>query len=633
MWARVGDARSAGSPARIARVVTVVTTALFWLIATSWRPWRLFAHGGFSADFYDEQARAFLRGRLAVDPAVAGIEGFLVDDRTYLYFGPALSVVRMPLAIAGDWTAGRLTLVSMLIALVVACTWAYRLLGLAMGRVAGRELLATDRWRTLAWMGAVAGSPLLALAGWISVYHETELWACALAIVAAVKILEFSADPSTCGVLPAAAATVATVLTRASVGIGVSVALIVVAALVWRRAPRQAGAAVVAAIAGVAAHMSLNFAKFGTLLSLPAERQVLTLLDPERAAWFAQNQNSFFSLQFLPTTVLHYLRLDTVRFERLVPGIGFGPPAHEVGGARFETITPAASLTAAAPVLVVLAILGAVLLVRDRRWDWAGVTVGLMIGAVPSFTIGFIANRYLVDMLPALIVPAAAGLVMLGRPRWLPDRAVPVLVVLAVTWSIWVNAALGTWILGLKSPGFTELRYRLDSLVFPTPSPGLTVIDNVSGVGRDGLVAIEADCAGVYIAEQGTWVALERSSNRVTVGRITFEDSGRVAEGDGWWIDLVGPGDLAVFELFVEGVSVAALEAGRVQSGTVLEVVADPVIPQFSIGTADRTVFFNPSVLAIDGRLRAPGLGDDSETRPTTPLCDLLQSRLDRHLR
>ena len=107
-------------------IITVVAVVVFWLVATSWRPWQLFDRAGFSADFYDEQARAFWHGRLAVDPAIPGPEGFVVDGKTYLYYGPFLSLVRMPLMLFGDLFVGRLVRVSMLIAVVVLCRWSAR---------------------------------------------------------------------------------------------------------------------------------------------------------------------------------------------------------------------------------------------------------------------------------------------------------------------------------------------------------------------------------------------------------------------------------------------------------------------------------------------------------------------------
>ncbi len=130
--------RSSGlSTAAVVNIVTAIAVALFWLVSTSWHPWNLFARAGFSADFYDEQARVFLRGRLAVDPAVPGPEGFLIDGGTYLYYGPFLSIVRMPFQLFGDLFTARLVRVSMLIAVVVSCRWSARLARAAQTVVTG----------------------------------------------------------------------------------------------------------------------------------------------------------------------------------------------------------------------------------------------------------------------------------------------------------------------------------------------------------------------------------------------------------------------------------------------------------------------------------------------------------------
>ena len=62
MWLRSSDIPV--PERRAAQIVTVVGTALFGLILCEWRPWRLFTRAGFSSDFYDVQAQAFLRGKL-----------------------------------------------------------------------------------------------------------------------------------------------------------------------------------------------------------------------------------------------------------------------------------------------------------------------------------------------------------------------------------------------------------------------------------------------------------------------------------------------------------------------------------------------------------------------------------------
>ncbi len=175
--------------------------------------------------------------------------------------------------------------------------------------------------------------------------------------------------PSRRALLLAAAFSLACLLTRATVGIGAFVALAGVGLLLWRRdrtighrrrrRPRRSARS---------STSGLNEAKFRTPFDLPADHQLLTLQSPVRAAWFAGNHGSFFSTRFLPTTVVQYLRPDTIRFERLLPIMRFGPLAHEYGSYPLETNTPSASLTASATLLSVLAVIGVVVLVRRRLW-------------------------------------------------------------------------------------------------------------------------------------------------------------------------------------------------------------------------------------------------------------------------
>ena len=167
---------------RAAQVVTVAATVLFTLVVCRWRPWDLFARGGFSTDFYDEQARSFLRAHLSVRPQVAGIEGFLIDGRTYLYYGPFLAIVRLPFALFGDvFTAtpdppvDDRGLRRVLHRLVPPAR-----LRPAMGPGSLERAGCQGRVRR----GAPARSsrpprrsPMLFLTGWVSVYHETEMWA------------------------------------------------------------------------------------------------------------------------------------------------------------------------------------------------------------------------------------------------------------------------------------------------------------------------------------------------------------------------------------------------------------------------------------------------------------------------
>lgn len=504
---------------RWARRITLAATLLFVLVVTRWRPWDLFAQGGFSTNFYDEQAHAFLRGELHVPAEVAGPEGFLIDGKTYLYYGPLLALARLPLVLFGHWADRRISAPSMVLAFFVACTLTWHL----AWRV-GRLLGGITARRATVLVAAVAASPALSLAGWNSVYDETEMWAFALFLATAIAALRLWEQPSRRATIVAVGLGTAAILTRSSVGIGALVAVGLVGLLLWRRHRRASVAVAAGAFGGLLLSMAVNLAKFGTLLDLPADRQLLSLQDPTRAAWFAGNGGSFFSPRFLPTTVVQYLRPDTVEFERLVPFVRFGPLATEYGSYPLETNTPSSSLTASATLLFLLAVVGVWVIVRRRSLPMAALFVGAVVAAVPSFLIGFVANRYLTDMLPALVVPAAAALAVIARPPRLSLRAAQVTAVVLVGWGVWVNVALATWTQNLKEPGFTELRYDLDDAIFGGTPPSVITLVPGELAPRDGVVAIDGECEGLYIAEQRGWVALELADgNRRLAGEAATD--------------------------------------------------------------------------------------------------------------
>ncbi|MFT3854217.1 MAG: hypothetical protein QM733_15970 [Ilumatobacteraceae bacterium] len=613
---------------RSARWVTIAGTILFLFVVCQWRPWTLFDRAGFSADFYDTQAHAFLRLHLDVPASIPGPEGFLIDGRTYLYYGPFLALVRLPFAVFGHWADGRLVRLSLTIGYAALCSATYHLATEA-SRCWSAVRPRQSRLPATLVVAAMAVSPALYLSGWVSVYHETEMWAAVLCVAAAAKVLALWRAPSRRHLLWAAGFAVAALLTRATVGIGAFVALAGVGLLLWRRARPLALGAVGAAFAGALVHVGLNMAKFGTPFDLPADRQLLTLQSPVRAAWFAGNHGSFFSPRFLPTTVVQYLRPDTIRFERLVPFVRFGPLAHEYGSYPLETNTPSSSLTASATLLVVLAVAGVVVLFRRRLWGPLVALVGLVVAAIPSFLIGFTANRYLVDMLPALALPAAFAAVAFVPPTraWLRRLAIGG-VVAGVLWGTWVNIALATWTQQLKSPGFTAWRYQIDDAVFGGTPPSVVRIAGGMAVPRDGIVGIDGDCAGLYIAEQGVWVALERAADRELRGTFVPGSDVTVLGGDTGAIVLATDESAGTAQISWVPSGAEPLDGPALAwdgSPPEIDVVADPLTGSFYVTVDEKVALFagDPPDLGA----MAPGAGFTIEVT-STPLCNALAARL-----
>jgi hypothetical protein len=284
------------------------------------------------------------------------------------------------------------------------------------------------------------------------------------------------------------------------------------------------------------AHVAVNVAKFGTLLDLPADRQLLTLQNPARATWFAGNDGSFFSLRFLPTTVAQYLRprrhpLRAAPSDRPLRPAGAAVRvvsarvddadllAHRHrqsagdrrGGRSRDPVAPADDPDVDPPR-------------AHRGWSArSGADVRDRVHRQP----------YLVDMLPMLLVPAAAAFVLVdvgGRGR----RVVVSAILALVAWGAWSNVALATWVQNLKEPGFTEWRYEVDGAVFGEPvarhrrlrprrtGPAQTASSRSTSQG--------GACRSVYVAEDARWNALEHAEGfrRLTGELIAAPDGRRV---------------------------------------------------------------------------------------------------------
>lgn len=643
MWRPTDPADPAARTTRAARVVTIAATVVFALIVCRCQPWQLFTREAYSNDFYDEQARSFLRFRLAVRPEVPGQEGFLIDGKTYLYYGPFLALVRLPFAVFGDVFAGRLARLSMIVGFLSYCTACFHLV---------RHLgPAASTRRVAGFVATAACSPALFLSGWVSVYHETELWAAAFAVWAIVGTLRLISHPSPARhqYLAVAAPLMAGILTRASVGIGIAAGACLAVVVVFRSrifspggttrdqkrritVPAPVGTVVGASALGFAIHAAINWAKFGSPTKLPGQLQLLSLNDPVRAAWFAGNGDSFFSPKFLTTTVVHYLRPDTVRFERLFPFVRYGPLATDRSSYPLETITASASLTASATLLLTAGVVGVVLIVHRRSWPLLALVLGGAIAAGPTFTIGFIGNRYLVDMLPALLVPAAFAYATLSLPTSSWRRIAGGATVALVAWGAWCNVSLALWTQQLKEPAFTEWRYRVDGWVFGDPAPGLVDLTPGMPFPRDGVVALDRDlatgrCSGVYIAEQGAWVALERSNDgrRLTGTLALGDDRNLVAGGDIWLVDAIVADGQVTFVAEIDGTTVTGDAVALPDDGTVsFDLVADPIVGQLELEIDGDQVLF-----AFTGAL-GPGLPGPAVTLAADPgdsLCRQLEAR------
>jgi hypothetical protein len=518
--------------------------ALYWMVnAGQLNPF----HAGLLGDFYDTQAHSLLELRWDVPAKEVGLEGFRIDDKTYLYFGPVPALLRMPILAFTHSLDGRLTQVSMLTAFAVALVFIARLSWRIRRLVRGdAPVTRVELWAVGGYMFLIAtGSVMFFLASRAHVYHETELWAAALALAAYDAILAFLCEPSRRWILLAGVWSTLAFLTRATVGAGPVIALAMIFAVVvlrrigsgglgaparWLGVPDTAGTnrmiawlATAVAVA-VVLYAYVNYARFGTFFDVPFEKQVFSQSNVHRQRALADNGGSLFGAKFVPTQLLQVLRPDALRFHSLFPWVTFPGPATVIGDVTFDTRHWSSSIPASMPAFAFLALGGVV--VAARRAGAAVVRAPLIAGAIgglATFTIAYVANRYMSDLMPAIALASLLGLHALlaawlgaSHARW-TRIAVVALVVLAVV-SLWMNFALAIMFQRALDPtieaqvtGFVAFQQDVDDRLPAGPRGTVRSVDELPKPGSLGELLIVRNCAGLYWSDSYQWRALERA--------------------------------------------------------------------------------------------------------------------------
>ncbi len=656
------------------------------------------------ANFYDVQARALFQGHWAMPASTLTVEGIREGGRTYMYYGPVPALLRMPVLALTHRFDGRLTACSMLLGFVVALVFVATL---------GWRIRALLTDAPLGWPEATATAATLAVAGVGSVlfflgsdaiiYHEAELWGAALALGAFDFTVGWLAAPRPRTLVWAGVFATLAILTRGSVGAGPVACLGLMGLAFGARwalgvgptgAPRQGGRPqrwvvgvldhlglpevaspgrwalgfLAAAAVPVALYMAINEVKFGTLVSLPLNKQVFTMVNRNRQITLADNGGSLFGLKFVPTALVQYLRPDALRFSPLFPFVAFPPPATVLGGVHYDTVDFASSITASMPVAGVLGVVGLAGVLTGRHGPIRALrlpVVGAAVGTVGVLAIAYIANRYLADMVPLLALLALTGLVRLraawaGWRRWRRWTAAVGLCVLAV-FGVWVNVGLALLYQRALRPsvpiamreGFVALQQRLHAELFGGPPPEVSEVRALGHPGPPGSLAIVGRCTALYQSNGSRWAAVERArSAGHVVLRVVFPDrgpgrpwpvlvNGTPGNGDYLVVDPLGPGRVR-FGYWFQGYGqrwvygpAVSIVPGRPY---VLDAVFDPRLAQV-------TAHLDGSSVLLAGLVRPTGtleVGRDAIGGPTlarfpgrltqlpvaTPLCDALAARL-----
>jgi hypothetical protein len=645
-----------------------------------------------AGSFYDVQGRAFLHGDLAVPPGSLGIEEFVVDGRSYTYFGPVPALARLPVLAVTERFDGRLTGLSLLLAGSLTAAALTALLWRVRGLRRGGDPVSTGESAVAGMLVAslLGGSALLYLSARPIVYHEAIAWGLALTLAGTWVVLGVAVRPTAGRVVAAAAFALLATLTRSPSGIGLSVALGAVAAvLAWRAWRSRAGAhpsagmgPIIAVVAAAAvpfvAGAALNVAKFGSPLGLPMEDQVYSQVVPERQAMLAANDGRYFRVAFVPTNAVQYLRPDGVGLDRVLPFVELPRrDAIVLGDLVYDQIDDTSSVWVAFPPWSVVAMLGAVGLVApagDRRArarvrsTTLPVLFGLVVGTAGVLTIGYIANRYLVDLFPPIALLAAIG----GAELWgrldgagTPGRrrlAVAVVAAMAAV-GLAVNLAIAvdqqyTSTDRARRAEWVGWQERLDDRAFDALPDRVTTGEAPPPRGRPGDLFIAGDCVALY-RSSGAELPGRLATNWQVVEGTTEAghhrgsvDLDRLEPGSSVLVLRVGDEDPA--EVWLDrdpdGRLVGRVEAGGFggtgspvewdgSSTPTLEVVADPRLSLLELGLDGRQLVAVPfgredaqTFLPSGGRPEQAGAAAGPAVVPEpseTPICRRLQARLD----
>lgn len=477
----------------------------------------------FASNFFDLQASAFLDGRLTVPNGALGIEGFVIDGETYMYFPPFPALLRLPVQMLTHDLDGRLTLPFMALAWVVLAVVTTRLVWLVRDCLRpGVPVSRSEAVAAAILLAAVTGGTVLtfdAALPWV--YHEVYLWATALAVGCAYWLLRVALDPSRSAILWLGGFTLATALTRTPGGWAMSGAAMALAGwMVLRRGrpQRRAGllrplAVLTAGLVPLAASVTYNWVKFGHPYLFPLESQVWTLVNAHRRKALEVNGGTITGPQFFETSLVNYFRPDGIRFVDYFPWITLpAEPARAYGGAFLDQTYRTGSVTAFMPLLLLLALAALPTLLDPRtrgpaaalRWPALGAL--LVGGGVMGY--GYLANRYTSDFVPALVVLGTVGLWSVSR--WRVPRATVVrpvlLVAMAVLCAFSVAAQVATGTLaaaqthrGPELTSYLSLQERLSGGPGSPVSRLVSRSDALPGPGSADELHITGDCESLYV--------------------------------------------------------------------------------------------------------------------------------------
>lgn len=530
--------------AQVATAVGLVVGGLaFYLTLFDFRldPTRTAVSLGYASNFFDLQAQAFLDGRVDVPRGSLGIEGFVIDDRTYMYFPPFPALLRVPVLLLTKAFTGRLSLVSMGLAWVVLAVMTVLLLWLVHRCLRGtRPVTVLEAVAAAVFLAAATGGTVLtfdAALPWV--YHEVYLWAVALVVGSLYWIVRTVLEPTRTHVLWLGGFALASALTRTTGGWAVCIVVLGIGGwlALGRYGPERRPAWRIVALAGavpLAVAVAYNQLKFDHPYLFPLQDQVWTSVNEHRRDALAANGGTITGPQFFLTSLVNYFRPDGVRFVDYFPWVTLpGEPARAYGGAYLDQFYRTGSVTAFMPLLLLLTLASFPVLLRrtesiERRALRPAVLAGLLVtGGVMAY--GYVAYRYTSEFVPVLVMAGAVGLwgltgLLERLPRAVRATALTATAVLAC-FGIAANMLTGVATAATTHRG-EDLREFVATQATVSGGPGsalsrrVTQSDDLPARGATDELHVLGDCDALYLNTGDAyepWVVVEARPQVVEV--------------------------------------------------------------------------------------------------------------------
>ncbi len=530
----------------------VVSVPYLWILCDLWTQKTTALRSVPPDDFYELQARAMFAGHLYVPNGSLGIEGFLHDGRTYTYFGLWPSIIRMPILLLTHSFDGSLTGLSLLAAWLL--TGLFSALFIWRVRVLIRGDAIVSRAEAASYGALVAtvlgGSVLVFLAAFPSTYDEDFAWSVALVVGSLFTLLGMMERPTTKGAVASGLLILAANLNRTPTGYACVIAAFLVAG--WfalgkggKDQRRWAWWIGLGGLIALLVSCAVTYAKFGLPFGLPMADQVWTQINAHRRYFLAANGGKAFSLRFIPSTVWAYMDPGAIRFSSLFPFIAMPPtPAHAVGNVVLDQTYATPSFTATSPLLFLLGCWGLVTAFRPRGIGNVRLTRLILVGAAAAtagvLVWGYIAYRYVSDLMPFLIVASAIGLIDIWRrlegKSHLLRRSVLGLVTALALFGIAANVAVAatpsTWFDQVQVANFVAQQedftpgalaatvVRGNVLPYYAPAGTLFIAGNCNALYRSNGDSFTTS-PGQQIAH-ATWTPVEQDASMVNTIHITF---------------------------------------------------------------------------------------------------------------